>query len=156
MSPKDKRNKRIGAVEAPKGRGKTLPEAVPVSIDAERFQWAAHEIDHDYTGEWDWALDPKEAKDILDLLAQTSRLTWREVKALRFNSKGSTRQLHHSQPVTSICPDAQRRLGDLKIVVDEVFRLRHGNLPRLWGYLSGPTFNVVWWDRSHKVCPQEP
>ncbi|WP_157103788.1 hypothetical protein [Nocardia harenae] len=58
--------------------------------------------------------------------------------------------------MTSICTDAQRRLSDLEIVVDEVFRLRHGNLPRLWGYLSGAVFTIVWWDRNHRIYPTEP
>ncbi|MEV0356617.1 hypothetical protein AB0H71_11190 [Nocardia sp. NPDC050697] len=85
-----------------------------------------------------------------------SKLDWREVKALTTHSKGGSRPLHHSQSVSSICADAQRRLSDLEIVVDEVFRLWHGNLPRLWGYLSGAVFNIVWWDRNHRIYPTEP
>lgn len=120
-----------------------MSNAAPISIDSERFRWSVHEIDHDYAGDWDWDLSPTEAKDILDLLARMSALNWREVKALSTHSRGGSRPLHHSQSVTSICADAQRRLGDVEIVVDEVFRLRHGNLPRLWGYLSGAVFNIV-------------
>jgi hypothetical protein len=147
--------KTIGSATAPKGRGKSLPEVQKVSIDAQRFQWSAQAIDHAYSGEWDWDLRPDEAKNILDLLARTSQLTWREVKDLKFNSKTRSRPLHHHQPRESICPDAQRRLSELDIDAEEVFRLRHGNLERLWGYVTGPVFHIVWWDRKHRVCPQE-
>ncbi|WP_155981923.1 hypothetical protein [Nocardia sp. BMG111209] len=152
MGENNKR-KRLGRVEAPAGRGKSLPEARPIPIDDERFRWSAQSIDHEYAGEWDWHLAPKEAKDILDLLAQMSGLSWREVKAQTFNSKNKTRRLHHSQSIETICPAAQKRLEELEIAVSEVFRLRHGNLNRSWGYMIGPVFHVVWWDRHHRVCP---
>ncbi|MBF6133482.1 hypothetical protein IU501_10775 [Nocardia otitidiscaviarum] len=148
-----RREKRLGKAVASGRKTKALPDVRSVSIDTELFRWSAQDIDHDFEGQWDWHLDAKEARDILDLLAQTSKLTWREVKDLKTNSKSKTRPLHHGQSIDTICPDAQRRLDQLEIGVDELFRLRHGNLSRLWGHLTGPVFNIVWWDRHHKVCP---
>jgi len=36
-----------------------------------------------------------------------------------------------------------------------MFRLRHGNTIRVWGYLVGRVFKILWYDRHHKVCPSE-
>lgn len=134
---------------------KELEPAAPKAIDSSAFQWSVRSLDREYNGEWDWDLTPKEVHDLLDLLSQTSRLTWREVKELRTNSKKKTRPLHHDQPVSSICADAQRRLLELELDPERVFRLRHGNLTRVWGYTVGPVFNIIWFDRAHKVCPME-
>jgi hypothetical protein len=120
----------------------------------QRFSWSAAEVDHQYTGDWAWQLNAKDVADLLQLLEETSRLTWREVKNLRTGGPRS-RPLHHDQPVKSICPPAQRRLAELEIDVEHVFRLRHGNLIRVWGYLAGPIFRILWYDRELKVCPSE-
>lgn len=140
-------------------QGKTpkTPASIPlqaVAVDDQAFQWTAHEIDHAYSGSWDWNLSPKETADLLDLLATTSRLKWREVKALEVHSKKRTRRLHHSQSVDSICRDAQKRLDDLgRGDQESVFRLRHGNTVRVWGVLEGPVFSILWFDREHKIYP---
>ena len=42
------------------------------------------------------------------------------------------------------------------IDVESMFRLRHGNMIRVWGYLVGPVFKILWYDHHHhKVCPSE-
>ncbi|WP_120523025.1 hypothetical protein [Arthrobacter celericrescens] len=129
----------------------------PVAIDDKLFKWSAQEVDHEHSGEWDWDLSPKETADLLDLLSRTSELTWREVKELTFNASRRSRALHHAQPVGSICEAAQRRLHDIgRGDQEEVFRLRHGNLIRVWGVLEGPVFSILWYDRNHKVCPSDP
>lgn len=135
-----------------------VPESAraPQAIDGDHFHWDASLIDHEYEGDWDWKLRPKEAKDILDLLAKMCQLTWGEIKSQKTNSKRGTRQLHHSQAVESIATDAKRRLEQLgRGDQEEMFRFRHGNLARIWGVLEGPTFYILWFDRAHKVCPAE-
>jgi hypothetical protein len=133
--------------------GKSLPQSRAPGIDTERFRWSARDIDHEYGGEWDWDLTSREAKNVLDLLAQMSELTWREIKDRKNSSKYNSRPLFHSQQIDTICSEAQQRLDELEIAVDEVHRFRHGNLGRLWGYMMGPTFNILWWDRGHRICP---
>jgi hypothetical protein len=136
---------------------KAPPSAVrPIAIDELPFQWTAQEVDHEHAGAWDWDLTPKETADLLDLLSSTSRLVWREVKELKFNSQRRTRALHHSQPVESICTEARQRLDAMgRGDQEEVFRLRHGNTIRVWGVLEGPVFSILWFDRDHQVCPTE-
>lgn len=133
------------------------PSAVrPIAIDELAFQWTAREVDHEHAGLWDWDLSPKETADLLDLLSGVSKLVWREVKEMKFNSKRRTRALHHSQPVESICAEARRRLDEIgRGDQEEVFRLRHGNTIRVWGVLEGPVFSILWFDRDHQICPSE-
>lgn len=143
----------------PEAAASALTKVVPPpptseSIDTKPFRWTAQSLDHDYEGEWTWKLEPKEIYDLLDLLSQLDGLTWREVKALRTNSKSNTRALHHAQPAAGLCAEAKDRLYTLGFGEhDEVFRLRHGNLVRIWGVLIGATFYVLWHDAQHRVYP---
>jgi hypothetical protein len=129
--------------------------APPEPINDKKFCWSASELDHEYDGDWDWKLDPKEAADLLQLLEDMSQKTWQEVKDLRTGSNRRSRPLHHDQPINSICLAARRRLAQLQVAVESVFRLRKGNTIRVWGYLVGPVFHILWYDRDHKVCPSE-
>ncbi|WP_188717079.1 hypothetical protein [Agrococcus terreus] len=127
-----------------------------IAIDELRFEWDGSSVDHDYSGSWDWDLEPKETADLLALLSSLRALTWREIKEQKFNSKHSTRQLHHSQDVSTLCKEAQDRLTDIGRGDQEaLFRLRHGNLIRVWGVLEGPVLRLLWFDRLHEVCPTE-
>lgn len=131
--------------------------ASPIAVDEMLFDWSSESIDHEYAGAWNWDLGPKETKDLLDLLSGLHGLTWREVKGQQFNSKNTTRQLHHKQPVTSICREAQKRLGEIgRGDQSEMFRLRHGNTVRVWGIMEVGIFRILWYDSSHKVYPTEP
>lgn len=131
----------------------TKSAAPPEAIDHQQFRWSAAEVDHEYEGAWAWRLSAKDVSDLLRLLEEMSKLTWREVKALTAGSARRSRALHHEQPVNSICAEAQRRLEELQVDVENLFRLRHGNLIRVWGYLAGPVFRILWYDREHQVCP---
>lgn len=138
------------------GSSKVVPAVTDAkSIDPEPFAWSADAIDHEYSGEWDWHLNPKEAKDVLDVLANLSLSTWAEVKAQMVNSKSKSHKKHHDQSVDSICKAARDRLDELQINVERVFRLRHGNMIRIWGYMDRAVFQIVWFDRNHRVCPTE-
>ncbi|WP_051364895.1 hypothetical protein [Rhodococcus sp. JG-3] len=146
-------DKRINAMAEPSRKGK-LPVVAPRSIDEDRFAWSAQAVDYDYKAEWDWDLSPRELFNVLSLLSGLSNLTWREVKAQTYNGRGQARRvLHKSQPVDSICAEAQARLESLSIQTESVFRLRHGSDIRVWGYLEGALFHIVWYDRAHAVCP---
>ena len=127
--------------------------AAPEGIDDKPFAWSATSIDHQYVGSWDWDLQPSETADVLVMLEHMSQLTWREVKSLQTHSKRKTRRLNHSQGIETVCVEAQERLVELQLDLDEIFRLRHGNLTRIWGYLQGPILKLLWFDRQHLVYP---
>lgn len=150
--------KQINLEDTPRGPRKKVDDGVaaaPEPIDGQRFMWSVRSIDHEYAGDWDWRLDPKESKDLLELLEACGMKTWREIKDEKTHSKNNSRPLHHSQQISTVCKEAQRRLEEQQIEAVELFRLRHGNLKRVWGYLQGPVFHIVWYDREHKVCPTE-
>lgn len=146
--------KRLSPATAPT-KAKTIGSAgtAPEPIDDRLFRWSAGTLDHAFAGEWDWDLRGREAADVLSVLEHMGELTWREVKSRTTNSKRRTHPLHHAQPVESICKTAQDRLEALELQLSEVFRLRHGNRLRIWGYLQGSVFQILWFDRDHKVCP---
>lgn len=133
----------------------TKSAAPPEAINGKKFCWSAAEVDHEYKGDWEWKLSAKDIADLLKLLEDLSELTWQQVKDMRTGSKRRLRPLHHDQPISSICRSAQQRLTELQVDVESVFRLRHGNMIRVWGYLVGPVFKILWYDRDHKVCPSK-
>lgn len=149
----DKRNKDISRAEARRLRKEVRSSAAPSeSIDGKPFKWSATEVDHPVAEEWDWDLAPKETADLLRLLEGLDGLTWREV---RQQSAGGHRR-HHDQPVASICTAAQRRLEELELDLETIFRLRDGSLLRIWGYIQDAVFRIIWYDRHHRVYPTEP
>ncbi|OMC47367.1 hypothetical protein A5742_24450 [Mycolicibacterium fortuitum] len=152
---KNNGNKQLPQCAGRPQRKQVKQSAAPLeAIDNQDFAWSAGEIDHQYAGEWAWDLTPKDIADLLKLLEELSRLTWREVKAMTTGGREGHKK-HHDQPVSSICTQAQQRLGELQVDVERVFRLRHGSAIRIWGYLAGPVFRILWYDREHKVYPTE-
>jgi hypothetical protein len=145
--------------EASKAVTKAVPPAVasPVPIDNKLFHWKVSEADHAYEGDWSWDLSKEEWLELLTVLSDLSRKTWGEVKAMTVASKSSVHKRHHSQPVASLCKAARDQWTALQLEDRaEAFRLRHGNVVRIWGYLHGPEFVIVWYDRNHRVYPLEP
>lgn len=134
---------------------KEISEQKPLAIDTMVVCWSESSLDKEFDVGGDWNLSSKEVKSLLELLASLQGMTWREVKELKFNSRRKTRQLHHSQPVTSICSRAQKRIRELNLDIEEVFRFRHGNTMRLWGYMEGARFCILWFDRQHAICPSD-
>ena len=128
-------------------------EPAPPPIDDERFRWSGDAIDYEYDGSWSWDLTPKEVADLLTLLGNLTQHSWREVKSMTTNGH----HLHHAQPTASLCDEARERLDQLQRGdEEEVFRLRHGNRLRIWGVLNRAVFQIIWYDREHKVYPTEP
>lgn len=126
--------------------------APPEPIDGKLFEWSAADLDHKFDQEWNWKLTAAETAELLSLLEELAKLTWREVRQL--NANGHKR--HHAQPVQSVCQAAQKRLEEIELDLEELFRLRHGSTLRIWGYLVGPVFRIIWYDRNHRVYPTEP
>ncbi len=79
--------------------------------------------------------------DIVKKLAEYETMTWAEI---------STKD--HSDPLHKLCSKAQKRLGELSIDHDELFRFRFSGTERLWGVRDTDDFFVVlWWDPCHEV-----
>ena len=123
------------------------------------FSWTAQRVDEGHRGSWDWDLSAAESKKILQFLEDMSRLTWGEIDQHRTGGN-SRHKKHHSQEVKSLCREAQRRFPECfskdEEIPDQVYRFRFGGTERLWGIRVQGRFEMIWFDRNHKVYPTEP
>ena len=62
----------------------------------------------------------------------------------------------HPVELSRLCPEAKRRLEDLKLDdQDRLWSLHFTARWRVWGLLSDDLFCVLWWDPEHRVYPVE-
>lgn len=148
------KNLRAAAPKAKKDTGSA--SAAPKGIDGMQFRWSIVSTDWGIDGyPWSWNLSPMDIRELLELLNSLEPLTWREIKGMHAGSKKRNRVKHHSQSIDTLCKDARVRLGEINVGVDELFRFRHGNMTRIWGYLQEGTFYLLWFDNDHSVCPTD-
>lgn len=116
------------------------------------FQYA----DREHAGSWQWPCG-NEAKEMLDFLCNISCSTWMEIRTQGAGGKERRRPKHHAQSFDSVCAEAQDRIAALRLdeVFEELFRFRIGFGKRLWGFVAGGVFYVLWWDTKHQVFPLE-
>jgi hypothetical protein len=126
--------------------------------DAAHPSWRLSLLDLEHAGSWSWGVMAETAlQEIIAFVTQMERLTWTEIKAQITSGKKGGHRKHHAIPLDRLCPEAQRRLQDLRLDdLDELFRFRLGNKPRLWGVIHDGVFYPVWWDAEHKVYPTDP
>lgn len=95
-----------------------------------------------------------ESHEVMEFLCTIGSSTWSDIKSHASNGH----KKHHHQEMGSLCKEAQDRLAHLKhdTRFEDVFRFRLGSRKRLWGFLLGGVFYVLWWDAEHNVYPTEP
>ncbi|PBC80100.1 hypothetical protein BX265_4936 [Streptomyces sp. TLI_235] len=55
-----------------------------------------------------------------------------------------------------LCKDALDRLTEIgRDDMTKIQRLELTGLQRLYGFLDGHVFHIVWWDRQHEVYPSK-
>lgn len=129
----------------------------PPDIRQNLVQWTVREMDHEYSGLWNWELKSNEAHEILGYLEELSQKTWGEVDQERTGNRDRHRK-HHPMPVSRLSKEAQKRLKERfqnDELPEELYRFRLEGKVRLWGIRSGRTFKVIWLDRKHKVYDSE-
>lgn len=104
----------------------------------------------DLGGPWGWGeLDGEHLERLHTVMSEFEASTPR---ILRVGSK--LRDI----PPEDLCRGAQQRLLDIAeddtIGLSEL-RLGHKKW-RVWGFLTGSMFDVLWWDPEHTVCPELP
>jgi hypothetical protein len=145
---------RVGS-RPPKG---TLSPAVAVGTpdrdSHEPPKFSFEFVDREYVGAWSWP--DRKTKDgtaiharIMLFLLDISEYAWFEI--VRLNGG----DYHHEQGIDELCPRAQARITELghDERVEKLFRLRLGDLERLWGFVIEGVFHVLWWDAKHQVYP---
>jgi hypothetical protein len=115
--------------------------------------WQFHKRDIDHP-QWGWGiLSPEEFITILnDYLCNFETMSWDEIlKTSGGRTQGTN---HHNINVSDCCPDAQKRLLELKMDdIDELFSLRLNGKCRLWGIKEGQILRFLWFDKEHNVYP---
>lgn len=138
------------SVEAPpedrRPRADPNLEHAASSADARQPSWLFGMAD--WTGPW--AIREQESVWVLKRLAALETATWAEIKRRKGRGAGSG---SHYIPVARIIIKAQNRLREIGVDNDELFSLRVNGKPRLWGLLEGASFNIIWWDPNHEICP---
>lgn len=79
-------------------------------------------------------------------LALFETMTWSEILV-------QAKKQNHSIKVTALCTEAQQRLMDLQLLVEDVVSLRLSGRERVYGYLENGVLVVLWWDPLHQICP---
>lgn len=84
-------------------------------------------------------------RDVLPRLQELEGQLWSAIV--------SDKKRNHSVSVPDLCADARKRVAELELDVDDLFRFRFDGTKRLWGIRDRHYFRVIWWDPFHKVCP---
>lgn len=147
--------KAAARVVAPRGGGKTPTANVKLfaTDDDECLTFSFRFADTEHQGSWSWP-SQDESHEIMAFLCSIGSTPLNAIK--QHTSNGHKK--HHYQEFGSVCKEARDRLAMLRHDerFEDLFRFRVGAKKRLWGFLLGSTFYVLWWDRKHRVYPTEP
>lgn len=83
---------------------------------------------------------------IREKLANFETMTWSEILV-------KAKKQNHSIRVSDISAEAQLRLEEKGLALDEVVSLRLTGKERVFGYLESGVLVLLWWDPNHEVCP---
>lgn len=135
------KNKTVKQKENPRGRHVSQVEN-PSKYYSQHPSWNFNTCDpkmwafaEDNIGDIFWP-------EIFPFFKSIETQTWQE---LFLNAK----KQHHSIDATRLNKGAQDRLAELFIEQDSIISLRLQGTHRLYGYIIGGTFNIVWFDLNH-------
>lgn len=142
-----KRNKQIKQKEIP--RGKSIAQGGnPDQYYIENPAWGFANSDQDmwsftqdHIGELIWT-------EVLPRLKALESQTWNEILV-------KDKKQNHSIHVEDLNKEAQGRLAAKYIEAESLISLRVTGNHRLYGYMTGRVFNVLWYDDDHgdnKTC----
>lgn len=140
----------------PKRRGNPRVERKPKArrappVPDAQMSWRFEHADLD--GPWGWkALQDDDSRRLHGELVELEQATRRKLQA---------ENKLIPIPSEDLCPEAQKRLLDLKLEEwEELWQLvlRSGTKAkwRAWGRADGSHFYLLWWDPRHTVCPRGP
>lgn len=112
--------------------------------------WAFHRCDKDHEK---WAIRNCERfyEEIVEKLISLEGMTWAEIQSASGGRRSGTNS--HFESINSLCKEAQNRFMELHLDTDEVFSLRLTGTVRIFGIMENGTFNVLWYDPKHEICP---
>lgn len=115
----------------------------------ERLCWRFTHVDHG--SRWDFrSVEPDLLCEILVKLAHCESMTLNEVRNTR-------KFLVEYDLPGKLCKEALDRLAVMRRDdMTKIHRLDFKGKQRLYGFLEGNVFNVVWWDPEHEIWPWVP
>jgi hypothetical protein len=155
----------LGPDKAPLSLDTPPVEKKPVEVDfgggnfAKLVEMSSEKEDRADAWSWkvnrDWHPDPGNGYITAFTDGYHLKKTWSEVQAEKTTGKGGVTKLKHVYyPVSAIVSEARKRLAALKMDdYEDIFRFRMSNLERLYGFVVGATFIIVWYDPKHDICP---
>jgi len=139
-------------VVAPAARQKQAPKrtTLPGADDSNlRICWRFTHVDHD--GPWGFdKISGQELVWIMNQLKSFESMTIREL----FNRGDEPGKHYEIERIPN--PRAASRLDALGLGdMTRISRLRLTGTRRLYGFLEGHIFHVVWWDPEHEIWPSK-
>lgn len=140
------KHKRPSLIEEPKP-SKT-PKAIGIDIWSLNPAWRIKILEMQNPFGWH-EIDEATLHYIRQKLSDFERMTLNEIFVV-------AKKQNHPVPVKGLCPEAQKRLEELKLFdVDEVYCLHLSGKERVWGIRDLNVLILLWWDPNHEVCPSE-
>ena len=137
-----------------KGAGKTVPskERIAASLPGsgnsdQRISWRFQHFD--WEGPWAFA----DLTDFREVEGQLRQFETRTINELFYCGKEPGKRYEVAR-----LPERKAlvRLEALSLAdQDEICRLRLSNTKRLYGFLVGTVFHIVFWDPEHQIWPTE-
>jgi hypothetical protein len=135
------KKKKVIQKELPKGRHVEQKEN-PDSYYDERPAWNFGSCDtekwgftRENVGELLWT-------EVLPFLKNLEAKTWKEILVV-------SKKSHHSIDVGKLNSSAKERMAARYIEQDSVISLRLTGTHRIYGYMMGRVFNILWYDPEH-------
>jgi hypothetical protein len=114
----------------------------------DRLCWRFTHVDHDSRWGFD-GMEPAVLCEVLRKLADCESMTVAELR-------NSWRLFKDYDLPGGLCKDALDRLTTMRRDdMTKIQRLEFTGLQRLYGFLEGNIFHVVWWDPQHEVYPSK-
>lgn len=117
-------------------------------LSDERVCWRFARVDHE--GRWGFdRMDPATLCELLRKLADCESMTLNELR--------TTRRFFKEYDVPGgLCKEALARLSKIGHEdMTKIQRLEFTGKQRLYGFLEGNIFHVLWWDPEHEVYPSK-
>lgn len=138
---KNKQHKNIVQKEVPNGR-RIIDGGDPSQFYKENPAWTFANADKQM-----WSFSPEHVGDmfwteIFPKLTALETQTWNEILL-------QSKKQNHSLAPEDLNKIARDRLADHYIELDAIISLRLMGTHRLYGYMTGRVFNILWYDDDH-------
>ena len=136
-----KKNKKIKQKEIPKGK-RIVQGGDPEQYYSQNPTWTFANADQEM-----WAFSEEHIKELIwsEILPRLKALetqTWKEILV-------KDKKQNHSLNLNDLNKVAQDRLAAKYIEAESLISLRITGNHRLYGYMSGKVFNILWYDDDH-------